>query len=135
MSLTVAPRARYMILCDEVLPDETRPGKFTIVGLTTLVTWPTGSTTPVRLERLVVFMILTGGRGTGMGQVVCFNEESGVMVFGSTPKSISFEGKDPAGLHGLIIRILDCQFRQPGVYVVRFLFDEVSVCEQLITVR
>src|ERR1700722_13101401 len=106
MSLTAALHARYMILCDEVFPDENRPGKYMIVGLTTLVRWPANSTTPVRLEKLVVYLILTGGRGSGKGQIICFNEETGVKIFRSPPKTISFEGKDPTGHHGLIIRIL-----------------------------
>jgi hypothetical protein len=135
MPLTIVPRARYLILCDDVVPDEKRPGKFLIVGLTTLVNWPVNSTNPVRLEKLVAYLILTDGRGTGKGQIVCFNEETGVKIFSSQANRISFEGKDPAGHHGLIIRVRDCRFPQPGVYVVQFLFDDILVSEQLITVR
>jgi hypothetical protein len=33
MEVSLAPSARYMIVCDEVLRDEQRPGKVMIVGL------------------------------------------------------------------------------------------------------
>jgi hypothetical protein len=135
MSITVAPRTRYMIVCDEVLPDPQRPRKLMIVGLTSLVQWPPDTTTPARLEKLVVLLVLTDGRGTGTGQVVCRNEESGERVFGSPPNLISFEGKDPAGHYYVTFKLLDCRFPSPGVYVVEFLFDNAVICEQLVTVR
>src|SRR5579863_8392404 len=101
MELSVAPSARYMIVCDEVLKDPKRPGKLIIVGLTTLVIWPSGATSPVCLERLVVLLILTDGRGIGMARIRCLNEETGLPVFGSPARPISFQGKDPAGHYGV----------------------------------
>ena len=65
MTVAVAPGARYLIVCDEVLPDSQRPEKLMIVGLTSLVAWPAGGTTPVRLEKLAVLLILTDGRARG----------------------------------------------------------------------
>jgi hypothetical protein len=137
MSLTLPPRALYMILSDDVISSDDSPRKHHIVGLTTLVRWPEGLTVPVRIDKLSAFLVLTGGRGTGNGQIVCFNEETGVEIFRfpKTPLPVSFEGKDSAGHHGLIFRALGCPFPQPGVYVLRFLFDDNPVCEQSITVR
>lgn len=135
MAVAVAPQARYLILCDEVLPDPQRPGKLMIVGLTSLVAWPAGSTTPVRLEKLTVLLILTDGRGTGTGQIVCRNEETGERVFGSPPVRLSFEGKDPLGHYAVTFKLLDCRFPAPGVYIVQFLFDDSVVREQSVTVR
>ncbi len=134
METPIAPSARYMIVCDEVLKDEQRPGKLMIVGLTTLVVWPWGATTPVCLERIVVLLILTDGRGTGMGRILCLNETE-LPVFGSPRRPISFEGKDPAGHYGVTFKLLDCRFPAPGVYTIQFLFDEKVVSEQLVTVR
>jgi hypothetical protein len=39
----IPPIVRYMLLCDEVL-HTAFTGKLTIVGLTSAVSWPTGST-------------------------------------------------------------------------------------------
>ena len=135
MEICVVPRARYMIICDEVLQDEQRPGKLTIVGLTSLVVWPPGAETPMRLERLVVLLVLTDGRGAGMGRVVCVNEETGLPVFGSPAVRISFEGRNPLGHYGVTFKLHDCRFPEPGAYTVQFFFDDTLVQEQLITVR
>jgi hypothetical protein len=135
MEVSVAPHARYMIVCDEVLHDEQRPGKLMIVGLTTLVVWPSETTTALHLEKLTVHLILTDGHGNGAGRIVCFNEETGVLAFGSPPREISFAGKDPAGHYGVTFKLHDCPFPARGVYVVRFLFNETVVDEKLITVR
>jgi len=124
-----------MILCDEVIADEARPGKLMVVGLTSLINWPAGSTAPVRLEKLVVLLILTDGHGTGQGQVVCLNEETEMRIFGSPPRPVSFAGKDPSGHYGVAFKLLDCRFPAPGVYKVQFLFDDTLVHDQLLTVR
>jgi hypothetical protein len=135
MAITLAPRARYMILCDEVLPDPQRPGKLMIVGLTSLVYWPAASTEPLRLEKLVVLLVLTDGRGVGTAQIVCRREISGEPVFGSPPTRLSFEGKGPIGHYAVTFKLLDCLFQEPGAYVVQFLFDNTLVHEQPLTVR
>jgi hypothetical protein len=135
MDIALAPHARYMIVCDEVIRDQQRQGKLMIVGLTSLVDWPDGATTPVHLEKLVVLLILTDGHGSGAGRILCVNEETGVPAFGSAPMRISFEGKDPSGHYGVTFKLRDCRFPEPGVYAIRFLFEDTLVHEQILTVR
>jgi hypothetical protein len=135
MSVTVTPSVRYMIVCDEVQKDDSRPGKLTIVGLTSLVIWPSETMTAVSLERLVVLLILTDGRGIGMGRIVFVNEETGKPVFGTPARRISFEGKEPTGHYGVTFALRDCRFPAPGVYLVQFLFNDTVVSQQLVTVR
>jgi len=135
MTVSLVPAVRYMIVCDEVLKDWARPGKLTVVGLTSLVDWPNGATTPLQLERLVVLLILTDGRGAGMGRILCMNEETGLPVFGSPPQRISFQGKDPTGHYGVTFKLLDCWFPARGVYLVQFLLDDKVLSHQIVTVR
>jgi hypothetical protein len=135
MTLVLKPTARYMILCDEVVTDERWPGKPVIVGLVSLIRWPVGSTEPFTLPKLCVYLVLTDGRGKGRVRVSCVNEETGHEVFSSPERTLSFEGKDPSGLYGVVCRLTDCRFPQPGVYVVRFLFAEQEVDHRLVHVR
>jgi hypothetical protein len=65
----------------------------------------------------------------GKGQVVCYNEETGLPVFGSAEVEISFEGKDPTKHYGVQFKLLDCRFPNPGAYVVRFLFNGAAIHE------
>jgi hypothetical protein len=90
---------------------------------------------PLRLDKLVVLLILTDGRGKGRAQVVCYNEESGVNIFGSAEIEVSFAGKDPTGYYGVQFKLLDCKFPAPGVYIVRFHFGGAKICEVPLSVR
>jgi hypothetical protein len=135
MSAVIKPTVLNMILCDEVLHDSERPGKLTIVGLISLLRWPAGSTTPLRLEKLVVLLILTDGRGTGRGRIVCSNEETGQPIFGSGELPISFVGKNPSLPFGVQFALRDCRFPAPGAYLVRFLFEDEVISQQSLIVR
>jgi hypothetical protein len=123
-----------MIPCDDVVQDAQQPGKLTIVGLITLLRWPP-TTTPLTLERLVVLLILTGGRGTGRGRIRCINEETGLPIFGSGERPISFEGKDPSLPYGVKFKLEDCRFPTPGAYLIQFLFEDEVIHQQTLIVR
>jgi hypothetical protein len=67
----ILPAVRYMLVCDEVL-QAASTGKLTIVGLTSAIHWPAASAEALRLDKLVVLLVLTDGRGKGKSQVVCY---------------------------------------------------------------
>jgi hypothetical protein len=134
MSYVQQPKVRYMIVCDELLKDATRPGKPVIVGLTSLVRWR-GETEPTMLTKMTVFLVLTDGRGTGRGQIRCVNEVDRDEVFRSPEASISFVGLDPIGLFGQEFRLRDCRFPKPDNYLIQFLFNDIVVEERIVTVR
>jgi hypothetical protein len=134
MSLVLPPKVRYLIVCDELLKDATRPGKPIIVGLTSLVRWR-GEAEPTILAKMTVFLVLTNGRGVGRGFVRCINEASEEEAFRSGAIPISFVGRDPIGLYGVEFRLSGCLFPAPDTYLVQFLFDDVVVEERNITVR
>lgn len=135
MSNAVPPIVRYMIVCDEVILDPERPGKIMTVGLTTLLRWPEGSTSPLCLEKLVVLLILTDGRGAGTGRIVCVNEETNQPIFRSADRPISFEGKDPSLSHGVTFKLLECRFPVPGAYSIQFHFNGTVLARQTVLVR
>ncbi len=135
MAVAIAPRARYMIVCDEILREGQRKGKLTAAGITTLVNWPGEPTTILRLDKLSVLLVLTDGRGEGTAQIVCRNEETGAGLFRTPEKSLSFVDKTPAGHYGVTFKILDIKFPAPGVYVLEFLFNGTIVAQQSLTVR
>jgi hypothetical protein len=135
MSAVIKPTVLNMILCDEVVRDLQRPGKLTVVGLIWLIHWPEGRTTPLRLEKLSVLLILTDGRGTGRGRILCINEETDQPIFGSGEATISFEGKDPSLPFGASFALRNCNFPTPGVYRVQFHFEDEVLCQQTLIVR
>jgi hypothetical protein len=123
-----------MILCDDVIQDSRWPGKPIIVGLISIILWP-GDPGPVLLPTLTVYLVLTDGRGEGRGRIVCRDEATGQEVFRSGELKISFAGKDPAGLYGVLFRLSACRFPSPGVYAVQFLFDDVVLDERVVQAR
>jgi hypothetical protein len=135
MANAIPPVVRYMIPCDEAIVDPQQPGKITIVGLTTVVKWPAEATTAFRLEKLVVLLILAGGRGVGSGRIVCVNEETGQPLFGSADRPVSFEGTNPSLPYGVTFKLLDCRFPGPGEYSIQFELDGEVLSRQTLIVR
>jgi hypothetical protein len=135
MATTIPPIVRSMILCDEVKHDPNRPGRLTIEGFLPQLRWPEGRTTPLPLEKLLVFLILTDGRGEGQGRITCSNEETGFPIFETGAALISFLGKDPTQPMGRLIVARDCRFPAPGSYLFRFLFEGKVLSQQSLIVR
>ena len=135
MALVLKPSSRLMIVCDDVLTDLRWPGKPVIVGPVCLVHWPAGSAEPFMLPKLCVYLVLTDGHGTSQTRISCWNEETNREAFSSPERLLSFEGKNPSGLYSVTFRLTNCKFPQPGVYVVRFLFDGEEVDHHIIHVR
>jgi hypothetical protein len=135
MAIVIPPNVRLMLLCDEVLPDPTWPGRVQLNGLILQLHWPEGSTTPLHLERLAVLLVLAGGRGSGLGRVDCMNEETGELIFQSAALPVVFAGKDPSAAFPGRFMIRDCYFKEPGAYLVRFLLEGKVVAQQGLIVR
>jgi len=134
MALDVAPVARYMLVCDDVLTDPRWPGKPVIVGLISLIHWPEYQVEPFTLGKMCVYMVLTGGRGEGTVRVVCREEASGLVVFHSGNQRLSFEGQDPVGVYGVTFRFHDCPFPRTGAYTVEFVWNERVVEQRFLNV-
>ena len=123
--MTVKPIVRYMILCDDWETDPVNALSINIFGLLTNI-HPL-ELPPYPLYRdLCVFLILTGGRGVGDGQIVCVLEQTDQKIFETPKRQISF-GPDPLEIVGVSFRIRRCPFPGPGIYLVQFLYnDEVG---------
>ncbi len=135
MSAVIPPAVLSMILCEEVVRDPQRPGRPTAAGLLWFLGWPDGLTTPLHLERLVVLLILTDGRGIGRGRIACINEETGQPIFGSEEETINFRDKSPALPFGKMFTLQDCRFPVPGAYQVQFVFEDEVISRQPLIVR
>ena len=135
MAIVLKPTARYMLLCDDVISDERWAGKPVLVGLISLIRYPADSTEPLTIPKFCVYLILTDGYGKGRVRISCLNEETGQEVFASPERELSFEGKDPAGIYGVVFRLQDCKFPGPWVYAVRFLFEDEEVDRRVLHVR
>jgi hypothetical protein len=126
----IPPVVRYLIVCDDVLTSAQYTTKPVIVGLTTVVH---ANRYPFQLAKLCVFLVLTGGRGQGNAKLRLLDDATeAVVVEFSHP--VTFPA-DPLTVSGIPWRLTDLEFPKPGVYRIEFLYNDVSLAQQLLEAR
>jgi hypothetical protein len=130
----IAPVVRLMLLCEHAESTPTTPNRWNVYGLMHSVRLADDATFPARLDLLTVLLHLTGGRGTGQASIVGVHADSGERVFGAPSRPIQF-GTNPLAVQGLLFRILDVPFPQPGLYWIQFLFNDQVIAQQPLLVR
>ncbi|MBX9580623.1 MAG: hypothetical protein K2X87_09975 [Gemmataceae bacterium] len=131
---TIPPIVRQMILCDDVLPSTRRPGDHDALGLIHSVYPDPPGFYPAVLPVLCVYLQLTGGRGSGVGQVVVVEADTGGPVFAGRPHTIDYP-PDPLAVVFRVFRVLDCKFPRSGLYWVQFRHDGRELSAQPLVVR
>lgn len=128
------PVVRYMIVCDDILTDPQRPGKPVLVGLIGAITPEGDPPYPFLLSRMCVLLVLTEGRGVGACQLKLASEETGQVVWETTPQAVAF-GPDPLALNGVIFRDRAVPFPSQGMYLVQFWYNDQVIAQQPIRAR
>lgn len=89
------PFIRQMVLCEDVQPRAGQPGKIDIFGLLNIVRHP--GVFPFHLM-FTVYLVMSGGRGSGRAQIVVIDAESEEAIYTGQPHPITFtdtrEAKD-----------------------------------------
>jgi hypothetical protein len=123
---TMHPIVRYMILCEDWLAAPQHAPRVDIIGLLTNIHAVDEPPYPLVYRELCVFLILTEGRGQGIGRIVCAFEETGQVIFQTPDRFISF-GPDPLEVVAIPFRIRDCPFPHPGMYSLEFWYDNEKI--------
>ena len=119
---SIPPVIRHMLICDDVQRgSETRP-KLNVIGLVHRIRAKPGQQFPIQHTGLCVYLVLTGGSGTGQIQVRITDAESDVGLV-ETPIHEFEHPPDRHAISGLAIRIAACIFPHPGLYWVEFHHD------------
>lgn len=130
----IPPVVCKMILCNAVVPNAGDPTKQDANGIIHAVRSDPPGVFPVVLPVLCVYLRLTGGRGSGVGQVMAVEEGSGAPVFASRTHTIQYP-PDPLELTPVSFRILNCRFHRPGLYWIQFLHDGRELFAEPLAVR
>jgi hypothetical protein len=128
----IPPVVRHMLLCDDVTRNPDNPEKVSLIGLTSVVR--AVEDFPILVSQLCVYLVFTNGRGSATIQIVIREAETGRKVTGGHPHRVKFAG-DPTRVQGLILRLRDCVFPEPGLYQVELHVDEKAVAEEPLLVR
>ena len=131
---TVPPIIRHMIVCDDVAPGDATRASFNVLGVVHTIRPGPGQTFPLHHSGLCVYLMLTGGVGTGAIQIRVVEADTGVDLFGSPVHQVTFP-TDRHEVSGIVFRVTGCVFPRPGLYWVEFHHDGVVVGQESIVVR
>ena len=130
----IEPIVRHMLLCDDVHPDADNPHKMNVQGLVNTIGAQEGVSFPLHHPQLCVYLALTGGRGSGEVMVAAVQADSDRVAFTSLPHTLSF-GPDPLAVQGVVFRIRDGVFPEPGLYWIEFRYNGRTIARQALAVR
>jgi hypothetical protein len=115
----VHPTVRYLIVCEDVQIDPGFPRRVTLVGLISGIRSLDLPAFPLLQREICVFVQLTECRGPGEGRIEIQHADTGQVVFRTRTRTIPF-GSDPLEVVGVVFRIRNCLFEEPGLYWVQF---------------
>jgi len=119
-SANLPPFVRHMLLCEEVSRDPENPNRVNLYGLTSTIRSTSNPPFPLLHPVLCVYLVLTGVRGVGEGQVVVVAADTDQPVFASQRHQLAFTLANPLDGHAAVFRIHDCVFPREGLYWVEF---------------
>jgi len=125
---------RYLLPCDDVRTDPDNYQRIDVLGLITTIRSTVDPPFPVVRPLLCVLVILTGGQGTGELILRIFQDQTGRVVFRSTPRQVRFIGASEAVL-GVVFRIRNCSFPMSGLYWIEAVFASSVIASQKIWLK
>jgi hypothetical protein len=131
---SISPFVRHMLICDDARESPSDPRTINIYGLISQVRPTTNPPVYPLTVSFGVYLALTDGRGTGQGQIIVLNSDSGRIVYTGQSHQISF-GSDPLMVHGVLFRISSCSFPESGLYWVEFRYNSQMIAREPLLVR
>ena len=117
------PKVRQMIVCEDARARKGSTGKIDVYGLLNKVA---AATFPATLS-FCVYLSLTEGRGSGVGRIVV-ESDLGTVIYPGDPHPLNFSS-NPLLLYACTFRVPSCEFPAPGLYSVKFVYNEVVLDE------
>lgn len=133
--MAVRPTARTFVVCDEVTPDPSAPGRLTLVRVAQAFRPDPGATYPVYNRQLCGFAQLTGGRGAGAVRLVVRRADTDAPLCGSHSVPVDFGGNDPLAVRGVVLRLRAVRFPAPGLYWVELWYDSEVLAQAPVLLR
>jgi hypothetical protein len=128
------PTVRYLIVCEDVQTDPDNPRRITLVGLISAIRSLEQPPFPLLYREICIFLQLTECRGQADGRIEIHHADSGQVVFRTRTRTIPFVS-DPLEIVGVIFRVRNCLFQEPGLYWVQFWYNEQMIAQQPLLLR
>lgn len=130
---TIPPIVQYAVACDDVAASGALH-KVSLHGLTHTIRVKPGVPFPIIHPVLCLYVLFSGGVGTGRVQAVVVDADTEEDQFGSTPQDYH-HSVDRHSVAGITFRLQRCVFRRPGLYWVEFRHDGVALRRLPLIVR
>ena len=118
---TIPPVIRQMVVCDDVGNGETGR-RLNILGIIHRIIPTPGEVYPLMHPQLCVYVVLSGGVGTGRIQIVVSEADTERAIFGTHVHDLTYP-TDRHQIAVLVLRLEDCIFPEPGLYWIEFHSD------------
>jgi hypothetical protein len=120
-----------MFLCEDVITSAVDPASVTLVHLLAELQ---ADSLPYVVPKLCVYVLMAGGRGSGVMRVVATEADSGRKIFGSKRHRIKHPA-DPLQALNYLVHIERCIFPRKGLYWIELRHDEHVIDEQPILIK
>ncbi len=130
----VTPTVRYLIVCEDVEIDPQNPRRVTLVGLLSGIRSVDDPPFPLVYGEICVFVQVTECRGPAAARIEIHNVNSGQVVFRTQTRTVPFSA-DPLEVSGVVFRLRNLFFQEPGLYAVEFWYNEEMIAQQPIVLR
>jgi hypothetical protein len=123
---------RYLLLCDDVKPDQNNLLRLNVFGLITHIRSTRKPPFPVVRPRFCVLVLLTGGQGSAELSLRIVQSDTDRIIFRNQPRRIKFVSA-PQEAVGIKFYINNCVFPAEGVYWMELSIDGAVVARQALT--
>ncbi len=130
----VHPVVRYLIACEDVQADPDNPRRVSLTGLISAIRSLEQPAFPPLYPEFCVFLQLTECRGPAEGRIEIQHADSGQVAFRTRSRTIPFSS-DPLEVVGIAFRLRNCLFQEPGLYWVRFWYNDQAIAQQPLLLR
>jgi hypothetical protein len=130
----VEPKLSYLILCDHVTAGPTNLHRINVYGLIGHIRSRAVPPYPVVQSRMVVLLLMAGGRGAGELAVRIVSDDTKRLVGAPMRRSVRFAGESDASF-GCTFVLRNCVFPAAGLYWVESLFSGTLLGRQRLLLR
>ena len=116
------PVIRNMILCEDVVADPDNHRRISLIGLLSAIHSTGEIPYPLLYREICVYVQMTECTGAGDFGVQTYQADTGDLVFETKTYQHHFS-TDPLELHGIVSRMKNCRFSEPGPYWFEFCYD------------
>ena len=128
------PAVRHLLLCEQVLIEEGDPSHVSLMRLVSGIRALDDPPYPLCHGELCAFVQLIECRGPGDVRMEIVQADGDVVIFQTATRNVQFPN-DPLQLVGLSFRFLDVTYPAPGLYWVRFTYNEQSLHQEPLLLR